>query len=103
MSASAALVPVVPLNFAAVSKQTPFSRDIVEDCVRQTLATLYQALASETNVFLSFKGIGVLSFRNNKVTNLSVSLVLNHITVTSSTVFFSVCRKGSDEVQEGFH
>ncbi|XP_021178206.2 coiled-coil domain-containing protein 81 [Fundulus heteroclitus] len=63
----AAHLPVLPLNFAAVSQRTPFSRGVVESCVRETLAELYRALASEKNVVLPFKPIGVLSFRNNKV------------------------------------
>ncbi|KAM4597216.1 coiled-coil domain-containing protein 81-like [Fundulus diaphanus] len=63
----AAHLPVLPLNFAAVSQRTPFSRGVVESCVRETLAELYRALASEKNVVLPFKRIGVLSFRNNKV------------------------------------
>ncbi|KAM4743684.1 coiled-coil domain-containing protein 81-like [Anableps anableps] len=62
-----ARVPVVPLNLAAISQQTSFSRDIVEGCIRETLAALHQALASEKNVCITFKGIGVLCFKNNKV------------------------------------
>ncbi|KAA8595856.1 hypothetical protein FQN60_011147 [Etheostoma spectabile] len=65
--AAAAHLPVVKLNFAAVSQDTPFSRDVVEGCIRETLLLLFRALASEQNVFLNFQGIGVLSFKNNKV------------------------------------
>ncbi|KAK5874180.1 hypothetical protein PBY51_019152 [Eleginops maclovinus] len=65
--AAATHLPVVQLNFAAVSQETPFSRDMVEGCIRETLLLLFRALASEKNVFLIFQGIGVLSFRNNKV------------------------------------
>ncbi|KAM9861160.1 coiled-coil domain-containing protein 81-like [Aulostomus maculatus] len=64
---AATQLPVVQLNFAAVSLETPFSRELVEGCVRETLLLLVRALASEQNVFLSLKGIGVLSFKNNKV------------------------------------
>ncbi|XP_029947273.1 coiled-coil domain-containing protein 81 isoform X2 [Salarias fasciatus] len=60
-------VPVVQLNFAAVSQDSPFSRDVVEGCVRDTLLLLFRALASEKHVLLPFEGIGVLSFKNNKV------------------------------------
>ncbi|XP_022624050.1 coiled-coil domain-containing protein 81 [Seriola dumerili] len=59
--------PVVQLNFAAVSQEGPFSRDVVEGCIRETLLLLFRALASEQNVFVTFQGIGVLSFKNNKV------------------------------------
>ncbi|XP_068586731.1 coiled-coil domain-containing protein 81-like [Cebidichthys violaceus] len=65
--AAATHLPVVQLNFAAVSQETPFSRDVVEGCVRETLLLLFRALASEQNIFLTFQGIGVLSFKNNKV------------------------------------
>ncbi|XP_008290773.1 coiled-coil domain-containing protein 81 [Stegastes partitus] len=60
-------LPVVQVNFAAISQETPFSRDVVEGCVRETLLLLFKALASAKNVFLTFEGIGVLSFKNNKV------------------------------------
>ncbi|CAB1425340.1 unnamed protein product [Pleuronectes platessa] len=65
--AAATHLPVVQLNFAAVSQETPFSRDVVEGCVRETLLFLFRALASERNVLVTFQGIGVLSFTNNKV------------------------------------
>ncbi|GLD55966.1 coiled-coil domain-containing protein 81 isoform X1 [Lates japonicus] len=65
--AAATQLPVVQLNFTAVSQETPFSRDIVEGCIRETLLLLYRALASEQNVFVTFQGIGALSFKNNKV------------------------------------
>ncbi|XP_026175474.1 coiled-coil domain-containing protein 81 isoform X2 [Mastacembelus armatus] len=65
--AAATHLPVVQLNFAAVSQETPFSRDIVEGCIRETLLLLFRALASEQNIFITFQGIGVLSFKHNKV------------------------------------
>ncbi|XP_040889979.1 coiled-coil domain-containing protein 81-like isoform X2 [Toxotes jaculatrix] len=65
--AAATHLPVVQLNFAAVSQETPFSRDVVEGCIRETLLLLFRALASERNLFVTFQGIGVLSFKNNKV------------------------------------
>ncbi|XP_029987036.1 coiled-coil domain-containing protein 81 isoform X2 [Sphaeramia orbicularis] len=60
-------LPVVQLNYTAVSTETPFSREVVEGCIRETLQLLVKALVSEQHVFLSFPGIGVLSFKNNKV------------------------------------
>lgn len=65
-------LPVVHLNFAAVSQETRFSRDVVEGCVRETLLLLFRALASEKSVFLALQGIGVLSFKNNKVAQLLI-------------------------------
>nr|XP_020460597.1 coiled-coil domain-containing protein 81 [Monopterus albus] len=65
--AAATHLPVMQLNFTAVSQETPFSRDVVESCIRETLLLLCRALASEQNVFITFQGIGVLSFKNSKV------------------------------------
>ncbi|XP_034536815.1 coiled-coil domain-containing protein 81-like isoform X2 [Notolabrus celidotus] len=65
--AAATHLPVVQLNYAAVSQESPFSRDVVEGCVRETLLLLCRALASEQHALLTFQGIGVLSFKNNKV------------------------------------
>lgn len=72
MSLSATHLPVVQLNFAAVSQETPFNRDIVEGCIRETLQLLFRVLASEQNVFVPFQGIGVLYFKSNKVALLPV-------------------------------
>ncbi|XP_062417693.1 coiled-coil domain-containing protein 81-like [Pungitius pungitius] len=65
--AAATKLPVVQLNFAAVSQETPFSRDVVEGCVRETFLLLFKALASGQDIFLTLQGIGVLSFKNNQV------------------------------------
>ncbi|XP_062274633.1 coiled-coil domain-containing protein 81-like [Scomber scombrus] len=65
--AAATDLPVVQLNFTAVSQETHFSRDVAEGCVRETLLLLVRALASEQIVFLPLQGIGVLSFKQNKV------------------------------------
>lgn len=71
-SLAATHIAVVQLNFTAVSQETPFSRDVVEGCVRETLVILSKALASETNVFLTLQAIGVLYFKNNKVAPLLI-------------------------------
>ena len=60
-------VPVVQLNYTAVSQDSPFNRDVVDGCVRETLLLLQRALASKRHTFLAFQGIGVLYFKNNKV------------------------------------
>uniref|UniRef100_UPI003AB0DE24 coiled-coil domain-containing protein 81-like n=1 Tax=Centroberyx gerrardi TaxID=166262 RepID=UPI003AB0DE24 len=65
--AAATHIPVVQLNFTAVSWQSPFDRDAVEGCVRETLLLLPRALASKQNLLFTFQGIGVLSFKENKV------------------------------------
>ncbi|XP_041838297.1 coiled-coil domain-containing protein 81-like isoform X3 [Melanotaenia boesemani] len=65
--AAATHLPVVQLNFVAVSQEIPFSRDEVEGCYRETLLLLFRALDSEKKLSLFFNGIGVLSFKSNKV------------------------------------
>ncbi|XP_039991383.1 coiled-coil domain-containing protein 81-like isoform X5 [Xiphias gladius] len=65
--AAATHLPVVQLNFTAVSQETPFGRDVVEGCIKETLLLLFRGLASEQNMFITFQGIGVLSFHNKKV------------------------------------
>ncbi|KAK7898333.1 hypothetical protein WMY93_019186 [Mugilogobius chulae] len=65
--AAASHLPVVPLNLTAVSRESLFSRDRVEACVRETVLLLVRTVASQENVLLPLRGIGILSFRNNKV------------------------------------
>ncbi|KAM9816891.1 coiled-coil domain-containing protein 81-like [Neosynchiropus ocellatus] len=65
--AVATQLPVVQVNFSAVSQETRFSRDVVEKCVKETLLLLVRSLLAGENVYLTFQGLGVLSFWQNKV------------------------------------
>ncbi|XP_041353947.1 coiled-coil domain-containing protein 81-like isoform X2 [Gigantopelta aegis] len=60
-------IPVVPLNYAAVSFESPFDRDTVEGCVREILNAITRALGARRNVELLFPGVGRLSIREMKV------------------------------------
>ncbi|KAM6979921.1 coiled-coil domain-containing protein 81-like [Aplochiton taeniatus] len=60
-------VPVSQLNFTALSVESSYDRDTVEGCVRETILLLQRALSSQSSVNFTFRGIGVLSIRNNKV------------------------------------
>lgn len=60
-------MPVVPLNFSAVSAQSPYDRDAVEGCVRETLHLLLRAACARQSVLHTFPGIGVLAFRQSRV------------------------------------
>ncbi|XP_028258332.1 coiled-coil domain-containing protein 81-like isoform X2 [Parambassis ranga] len=93
--AAATHLPVVQLNFAAVSQETPFSRDTVEGCVKETLLLLYRALASEKNTFLTFKGIGVLFFKKNKVQMKFNRDFINAMDGTGQLLFAFNKRSGS--------
>ncbi|XP_027012263.1 coiled-coil domain-containing protein 81 isoform X1 [Tachysurus fulvidraco] len=65
--AAAGDIPVVQLNFTALSVDSPFERDVVEGCVREMLLLLLRAVAAQRSVFLIFRGIGVLSFQHSNV------------------------------------
>lgn len=60
-------IPVVQLNFAAMSFESPFDRDTVESCVREILGTVQRAIGTKRNVELNFNGIGKLTIRDSKV------------------------------------
>ncbi|RVE74373.1 hypothetical protein OJAV_G00021150 [Oryzias javanicus] len=76
-------LPVVQLNFAAVSQDSPFSREVVEGCFREMLELLYGALASQKHVSLPFKRVGILSFKNNKVQMMFNRDFLNAVSRTA--------------------
>ncbi|XP_012370493.1 coiled-coil domain-containing protein 81 [Octodon degus] len=60
-------IPVIPLNFVMISLDSPFSRDTVEGCVKETLLFLSRSIAVKKNVAFTFKGIGILLIRDSKV------------------------------------
>ncbi|XP_041115501.1 coiled-coil domain-containing protein 81-like [Polyodon spathula] len=60
-------VPVVQLNFTSLSLESPFDRDTVEGCVRETLLLLSRSIAFKRSVLFYFHGIGVISIREGKV------------------------------------
>lgn len=60
-------IPVVQLNFAALSNETPFNRDTVESCVKEVLQALSRSVQAKRNVEFHFAGIGRLSIRETKV------------------------------------
>ena len=60
-------IPVIQLNFAALSNETPFNRDTVESCVKEVLQALSRSVQARRNVEFHFAGIGRLSIRESKV------------------------------------
>ncbi|XP_060090979.1 coiled-coil domain-containing protein 81 [Heteronotia binoei] len=60
-------IPIVKLNFIVLSLEGPFKREIVEGCVRETLLFFSRSIANKQHVEFTFKGIGVLVIRDNKV------------------------------------
>ncbi|XP_037399623.1 coiled-coil domain-containing protein 81 isoform X3 [Pygocentrus nattereri] len=65
--AAAGDIPVVPLNFTALSTESLFDRDVVEGCIRETLLLLLRAVTIQRTVVFTFRGIGVLSFHHSNV------------------------------------
>jgi len=61
------LIPVVQLNYAAMSFESPFDRDTVENCVREILSSFQRAVGARKNIELVFTGIGKLTIRDCKV------------------------------------
>ncbi|XP_070568959.1 coiled-coil domain-containing protein 81-like [Ptychodera flava] len=60
-------IPIVQLNFSALSTETPFDRDTVEGCVKEVLLALSRAVGAKRNVEFTFAGIGRLAVRDGKV------------------------------------
>ncbi|XP_045555443.1 coiled-coil domain-containing protein 81 [Salmo salar] len=60
-------VPLVQLNFTALSVESPFERHVVEGCVRETLLVLLRAVATGRSVLFTFHAIGELLFCQSKV------------------------------------
>ncbi|XP_072512802.1 coiled-coil domain-containing protein 81-like isoform X2 [Salminus brasiliensis] len=60
-------IPVVPLNYTALSVESPFDRDVVEGCVHDTLLLLFRAISTHRTIFFTFRGIGILLFRHSNV------------------------------------
>nr|XP_056714619.1 coiled-coil domain-containing protein 81 [Euleptes europaea] len=60
-------IPIVQLNFIVLSLEGPFNREVVEGCVRETLLFFSRSIANKQNVEFTFKGIGVLIIRDNRV------------------------------------
>nr|KAG5704946.1 hypothetical protein BaRGS_022788 [Batillaria attramentaria] len=60
-------IPTPSLNFAALSFETPFDRDTVDNCVREIISSVSRAVAGRRNVELAFAGIGRLQIRDSRV------------------------------------
>lgn len=55
------------LNYAAMSFESPYDRDTVENCVREILGSVQRAVGNKRNVELNFIGIGKLTIRDSRV------------------------------------
>ncbi|ESO84113.1 hypothetical protein LOTGIDRAFT_229612 [Lottia gigantea] len=71
-------IPVVPLNYSSLSYESPFDRDTVESCIRETLNAVNRALSNKKNVEILFNGIGRLSIRESRVKMKFFKEFINH-------------------------
>lgn len=60
-------IPVVPLTFVKITLQSPFNKDIVEGCIKETLQLLSRSLSMQKHIKFTFKGIGILTIKDDKV------------------------------------
>ncbi|NXJ85826.1 CCD81 protein, partial [Trogon melanurus] len=58
-------VKIKPMNFHWLSRATSFSRQVVEDCVQETIVLYSLQLRNKQHFAFTFKDIGVLSCQNN--------------------------------------
>lgn len=59
-------IPVVQLNYTVLSMESPFDRDLVERCVKEVLQAVSKSVQKNSNVEITFSGIGRLNVRNSK-------------------------------------
>lgn len=85
-------IPVVPLNFIALSFSCSYNRDTIESCVRETLCVFSRSVATKQNVEFGFKGIGSLIIRNQKVKMKFYKDFVNSMDGTGSLVK-SLCNR----------
>ncbi len=60
-------IPVHPLNYAAISQETAFTRDDVELCVKHILQVMNRSIQARKNIEFTFNSIGKLQIRDSKV------------------------------------
>ncbi|KYO28519.1 hypothetical protein Y1Q_0005324 [Alligator mississippiensis] len=60
-------IPIVPLNIVIVSLESSLRRDVVQDCLRETLLYLLGLIVEERPITFLFNEIGILRIQNEKV------------------------------------
>ena len=60
-------IPVVPLNFTAISNEVALRREIAESAVKEVILALSHSLAANKSVEMELVGIGKLLFIDKKV------------------------------------
>jgi len=88
-------IPVLPLNFASISFESPFDRDTVERCCKEIVSSTARALAAKRNIELCFTGIGRLTIREGRVKMKFYKEFINEMDVSGKLVDTMMNRAGT--------
>lgn len=58
-------IPIVPLNFTAISREGSYSRDMIELCIKEVLLAMSRCLFSKRSVQLDFYAVGRLVIKSS--------------------------------------
>ena len=58
-------IPIVPLNFTAISREGSYSRDTIELCIKEVLLAMSRCLFSKKSVQLDFYAVGRLIIKSS--------------------------------------
>ncbi|KAM8975360.1 coiled-coil domain-containing protein 81 isoform 2-T2 [Pelodytes ibericus] len=95
-------IPVVPLNYIALSLACSFNRDIIKGCVKETISAFSRSIAIKQNVEFIFRGIGLLLIRDPKVKMKFYKEFVNSLDGTGNLVKSLSNRPGTcDSVMSG--
>uniref|UniRef100_A0A8C5M2P4 Coiled-coil domain containing 81 n=1 Tax=Leptobrachium leishanense TaxID=445787 RepID=A0A8C5M2P4_9ANUR len=95
-------ISVVPLNYIALSLTSPFARDTIEGCVKETISVFSRSISVKQNVEFNFKSIGALHIRDGKVKMKFFKEFINSLDETGSLVKSLSNRPGTcDSVMSG--
>lgn len=59
-------IPIIKLNYTALSCATPYERDAIELCIKEVLLALNRSVAAKKNIEFTFVGIGRLQIRDGR-------------------------------------
>ncbi|XP_057187418.1 coiled-coil domain-containing protein 81-like isoform X2 [Triplophysa rosa] len=88
-------VPVASLNFSSLSADSPYERDCVEGCVRETILLLLRAASSLQSVARTFPRIGVLTFQQTRVKMIFYRDFISALDAAGKLSLASTSRAGS--------
>lgn len=60
-------IPVIPLNYSVLSNEGPYSRDLLQLCIKEILLAMSRCLFAKRNVHLDFYEVGRVIIKDSKV------------------------------------